>query len=259
MKMARAPGIHKKHEVTLCGYRVCTVDPFGVRESSAEAEEFTLVGVRSEFPGVIPGGEIWVSRRHFPREGVFLLAHALALVGATGRGLSEEEADQAGLDAEQHVREDLTGEEYRDGKPHRPTPEKIYDRLYETIPDPEGPVKVWVIDGFWARCWYKTDYAEGGHYVVYQWVPAHEIWVERDTDPREFPFIAAHEYLELRMMRDGGLEYDEAHEIASEIEFELRREESDLPVATGRRFRKSDLPALARPEVYEFLQKNYLR
>ena len=50
----RAPGIHKKYEVTLSGYRICTVDPFGVRESSTEAEEFTLVGARAEFPGRHP-------------------------------------------------------------------------------------------------------------------------------------------------------------------------------------------------------------
>jgi hypothetical protein len=259
MKTARAPGVRKKHEVTLSGHRICTVDAFGVRESSSEAEEFTLVGVRSEFPDVIPGGEVWVSRRHFPREGVFLIAHALALAWATRRGLSEEAADAAGLDAERRIREDLTGEAFRDGKPHRPVPDKVYDRLYTTIPDPDGPVKAWLVDGFWARCWYKTDYAEGGHHVVYPWVPAREVWLERDTDPREFPYILAHEYLELRMMRDAGLGYDEAHQIAARIEFDLRREESDLPVATGRKFRKSDLPALASPEVFEFVRERYLR
>lgn len=258
MKTARAPGIRKRHEVTLNDHRICTVDAYGLRESSPEAEEFTLLGTRPEFPGVVPGGEVWVSRRHFPREGVFLIAHALADLGARRRGLSEEAADQAGLDAERRIREDLTGEEFRDGKPHRQVPDKLYDRLYATIPDPEGPVKAWLIDGFYARCWYKTDYAEGGHYVVYPWVPTREIWLERDTDPRELPYILAHEYLELRMMRDGGLEYDEAHEIASGIEFDLRCEESDLPVARGRRFRKSDVPTLAGEDVYEFLRENYL-
>ena len=259
MKTARAPGVRKKHVVTLSGYRVCTVDAFGVRESSPAAEEFTLVGTPAEFPKVVPGGEVWVSRRHFPREGVYLIAHALARLGASRRGIAAGSAYRAGIDAERRVREDLTGEAFRDGKPHRPVPEKIYDRLYATIPDPEGPVKAWLIDGCLARCWYKTDYAEGGHYVVYPWVPTREVWLERDTDSRELPFILAHEYLELRMMRDGGLGYDEAHEIASRIEFDLRREESDLPVATGRRFRKSDVPALAAPEVYEFVRERYLR
>jgi hypothetical protein len=162
------------------------------------------------------------------------------------------------MDAEQHIRQDLTGEEFRDGKPRRAVPEKLYDRLYATIPDPEGPIKAWLIDGFWARCWYKTDYAEGGHFVVYPWVPSHEIWLEKDTDPRELPFILAHEYLELRMMRDGGLDYDTAHENASQIEFGLRREESDLPVGVGRRFRKSDIPSLAKPKVYEWVKDKFL-
>ena len=39
MMTARAPGIRKKLAVTMCGYRVFTVDAFGVRESSPEAEE----------------------------------------------------------------------------------------------------------------------------------------------------------------------------------------------------------------------------
>ena len=250
--------LRKRHQVRLCDYRVVTVDAYALRESQPEAEEFTLFGTRAEFPGVVPGGDIWISRRHFPREGVFLLSHALARLGATGRGLSEEEADQAGLDAERHVREDLTGEEYRDGKPHRVVPEKIYDRLFATIPDPERPIKAWVIDGYFARCWYKTDYAEGGHYEVYPWVPAGEIWLEKDTDPREMVFILAHEYLELRMMRDSGLSYDHAHEIASKIEFEFRRGESGFPIATGRRLRKSDIPSLADPKVYDYLREHYL-
>jgi hypothetical protein len=254
----RPPAIRKKHEVTLSGRRICTVDPFGVRESSPEAEEFTLVGTRPEFPGVVPGGEVWVSRRHFPREGVFLIAHALAHLGARERGLSDDEADQAGLDAERRVREDLTGEEFRDGRPHRQVPDKLYDHLFATIPDPQGPVKAWTIDGFYARCWYKTDYAEGGHFAVYPWVPRGEIWLEKDTDLRELPFILIHEYLELRMMRDGGLEYDEAHEIASRIEFEVRCEDSDLPVVNRRRLRKSDLPRLADPAVWDWLRRGYL-
>ena len=156
----------------MSGHRICTVDAFGVRESSAEAEEFTLVGVRSEFPGVIPGGEVWVSRRHFPREGVFLIAHALALArghrpravrggGRRGRP-GRRAADPRGPD-----RGGVPG---RQAAPRR-CPRRLYDRLYATIPDPEAPIKVWLIDGLLARCWYKTDYAEGGHYVVYPWVP----------------------------------------------------------------------------------------
>jgi hypothetical protein len=71
-------------------------------------------------------------------------------------------------------------------------------------------------------------------------------------------FILAHEYLELRMMRDSGLSYDHAHEIASRVEFDFRRGESGFPVANGRRLRKSDLPGLADPGVYDYLREHYL-
>ena len=42
------------------------------------------------------------------------------------------------------------------------------------------------------------------------------------------------------------------------MEFDLRCEESRLPVAEGRRFRKSDCRALAEPEVYEALREHYM-
>jgi hypothetical protein len=261
MKTFRPPGVLKKNAVTLKlnGYRICTVDAFGVRESSPLAEEFTLQGTNPDFPGVVPSGEVWVSRRHFPREGIFLLTHALASLGTHSRGLSDDNADAAGMDAERAARQDLTGEEFRDGKPHRRVPDRLYEKLYTTIADPKGPIKVWLIDGMLARGWYKTDYAEGGHFVVYPWVPKGEIWLERDQDAREWPYICVHEYLELRMMRDGGREYDEAHPIASKIEFGLRRGTSGLPLAHDRPLRKSNLHSLGLPEVYEHVERTYLK
>jgi hypothetical protein len=43
------------------------------------------------------------------------------------------------------------------------------------------------------------------------------------VDHREIPYITAHEYLERRLMRDAGLEYDPAHEVCSAVEFDLRK------------------------------------
>lgn len=258
MKRASLPDIRKKHEVTLRDCRICAVDAFGVRESSPQAQEFTLHGTHPDFSGVIPAGEVWVSNRHFDREGVFLIAHSLAELGAMQRGVSGDSADAAGIDAERAIREDLTGEDFRDGKPHKRVPDRTYVELYTTIDDPKGTINVWLIDGMLARCWYNTDYAEGGHFVVYPWVPKGEIWLEKDQDPRELPFICVHEYLELRMMRDGGLKYDDAHPIASKIEFGLRSMKSGLPLARHRALRKSDLQRLAAPEVYHHVEQSFL-
>ena len=55
-----------------------------------------------------------------------------------------------------------------------------------------------MIDGLFARCWYQTDYAEGGHFVVFSWVPKGEIWLEKNCDLREQPYIAVGGYRSLR-------------------------------------------------------------
>ena len=114
----------------------------------------------------------------------------------------------AGLNVERTLRERLTGLKFRAGRPHKLAPWSVYVDHYFTIPDEKFPVNVWVADGRVIRSLYKNDYTEGGHGYVYPWVPKGEIWVEKVLDRRELPFIVTHEYLELRLMRDRGVDYD---------------------------------------------------
>src|SRR5207249_5041677 len=130
---------------------------------------------------------------------------------------------RAGLNIERSLREKLTGWKFRAGRPHKRVPPQLYIEHYLTLSDQRFPIEAWLVDGNMVRSWYKTDYTEGGHGYVYRWVPKQEIWVEWAVDRRELPFIVAHEYLELRLMRDAGVEYDPAHEICSTVEFELRK------------------------------------
>jgi hypothetical protein len=122
-------------------------------------------------------------------------------------------------------------------------------------------VKVWVVDGNLVRSYYKTDYTEGGHGYVYPWVPRPEIWVEDGVDHRELPFIVRHEYLERRLMRDEGLDYDTAHEICSRVEFDLRKARGATPLLVpGRgKLHKKDLPRLTDDEVFQYVLRNHVR
>jgi hypothetical protein len=150
---------------------------------------------------------------------------------------------------------------YRDGRAHRRVPEAVHAGRYATIPDPLGPVDVRLVDGILVRSLYKTDYTEGGHHYVYRWVPKPEIWVERDIDPAELPFVVAHEYTERRLMRDEGLDYDKAHANCSKVEFALREGDSlrDLVAPRGRPFTRSDLPRLASDDYYRSVLRRYRR
>jgi hypothetical protein len=241
------------------GYRVFTVDAFEVRCCTRHDEEFTNFAIHSDFPNLIPRGEIWVDERTFEAEGLFCLVDALVHLKKLEEGLPEEEAYAAGVAAERALREAMTGLKYRGGKPHRRRPADVYVGEYLTLPDPAGPIAARLVDGCLVRCLYRTDYVEGGHGHVYPWVPKREIWLEHGVAAKELPFVLAHEYTELRLMRDDGLEYGPAHAIAAKVEFALREGDSlgGLLTTHGRPLTKADLPKLAGEALYEAVKRCY--
>ncbi len=253
--------LHKRHVGTYGGARVYSVNAFAVRNSGNGNEEFGCFATHNEFARLIPKGEIWIADKVLDKEGVFFMANALAQLKERERGASEDRAYDEAEEVERSLREKILGVEFRDGKPHKHVPEKIYGELYTTIPDPEAPVRVWLVDGALVRGYYKTDYTEGGHDYVYRWVPRNEIWIEEALHPRERPFIVCHEYLERRLMRDEGIDYDRAHSICSKVEYEVRKGE---PIAsfltTGRKpLSKPDLVHLPSPEFFAHVVRYFVR
>ncbi len=253
------PKLNKRRVLAHADYTVYAVNGFAVRNVAQPDEEFGNFAICDDFPDLIPKREIWISEKLAPREGVFFIAHALTRLSRLAAGLSPERAYDEGLQVERLLREKLNGIEFRNGKPHRQVPDEVYLEPYISLPDVDGPVAVWLIDGNLARSYYKTDYTEGGHGYVYPWVPRDEIWIEDGVDHREIPFIVCHEYLERRLMRDAGMEYDPAHEACSAVEFDLRKNaDVKLYLAPGRRrLRKGDLPRLAGQELFDHVRKHY--
>jgi hypothetical protein len=252
------PKLNKTKYLVHADCTVYTVNGFAVRNASKADEEFGNFATRDEFPDAIGTREVWVSEKLAPREGVFFAANALTRLARVAAGALDA-AYEAGLEAERDLREAINGVEFRDGKPHRRVPDELYLAEYVTLPDPKGDVTVWLVDGNLARSYYKTDYTQGGHAYVYPWVPKPQVWVEDGTDHREIPFVVCHEYLERRLMRDGGLEYDRAHEIASALEYDLRKGAGLTPLLTrgGRKVGKPDLPGLVADGVYRFVNDTY--
>ncbi|HVX11017.1 MAG TPA: hypothetical protein VHC22_07550 [Pirellulales bacterium] len=258
----RKPNIHKKLISSHHDYQLYSVDATALRTSAEGNEEFGNFATHDEFPHLIGPKEIWVADKLLEREGLFYQVNALARLGREGRGQTKDSAYEAGLKLEQLLREELTGIKYRDGEPHRRVPEAIYVERYVEIPDEVQRIHVWRIDGHLARCYYKTDYTEGGHGYVYPWVPKNQIWIEKDIHLSELPFITAHEYTELRLMRDRGFGYDKAHEICSKVEFDLRwRQPIEDFVAGSRRHKlgKADVVKLTSPEFFQYVLKKYVR
>ncbi len=254
------PRLNKKFVASRDGYDIYSVNGFAIRNLAQPDEEFTNFATRDEFPDLIPEGEIWISEKTLDREGEFFIANAVARLGALAEGASEESAYTTGLNVERKLRRQATRIEYRAGRPHQRIPGDVYVQHYHTLADEKFPVEVWLVSGCRVRSTYKTDYTEGGHGYVYRWVPKDEIWVEDTIDRAELPFIVTHEYTELRLMRDEKMEYDKAHEICSEVEFDLRKPESRkaFPGFSRHRVTKADLRRVTRPEFFDYVRKHYV-
>lgn len=80
-----------------------------------------------------------------------------------------------------------------------------------------------IVDGAVIRQYVDPEFTQGGHDLVYSYIPKGEIWIEQAVDSEERPFILQHELVERKLMSRGKI-YDSAHEYATAAEKDLRRQ-----------------------------------
>lgn len=185
------------------GKKIVYIDTKKFRSSSLDNEEFCTSGLHEDFPESIAKDEIFIDDSLRAREIPMIL-----------KGLGRRLKDMQNGNAKNGYKNGMKAEKSeRSKKPH------CVKRLskYATLRDSKGKIEVYVVSGEAVRDRFKTDFSQGGHGYVYDWIPKGEIWLEQEESD-EFPFILAHEYAEMVMMRELGMEYEEAHGMASRIE-----------------------------------------
>lgn len=84
--------------------------------------------------------------------------------------------------------------------------------------------KIKFVDGGAVRNEFSNEFALGGHYYRYKFIPEDEIWIERVvSDEQDRLAIIAHEIIERSIMKSRGMKYDAAHETANKFEVKMRR------------------------------------
>ena len=73
-----------------------------------------------------------------------------------------------------------------------------------------------------------VEFVQGGHGLVYKWIPKGEVWVERMRSRKDECYILFHEVAEQQLMRYRGMKYAAAHAIANREEQQLRRDGVDV-------------------------------
>jgi hypothetical protein len=221
-KIAKAQ-VNKEKLGSYSGYEVYLVSEEDIRNIKLEYEEFTNFAIHDQFESLIPKNEIWIGKEVSEGERKFFINNAVKLYNLINSGVDIAEAYDKALMYEKSLREKSCGIKRSTAKSEKNPPKELYVEQYGKI---GNDITVWIVNGKIVRDLYKTDYVEGGHGFIYSWIPKNEIWIEKDIEEDEMPFILYHEYVELKLMRDKDMDYEDAHEIAAKKEFEMRKEKS---------------------------------
>src|SRR5437764_5823394 len=126
------PKLSKRRVLTHAEYTVYAVNGLSVRNLAQPDEEFGNYATRDEFPDLIPEGEIWISEKLAPQEGVFFIAAPLTRLHRQAAGATDKAYDDS-LEVERLLRAKINGVAFRDGKPHKQVPADIYLAHYITL------------------------------------------------------------------------------------------------------------------------------
>lgn len=200
---------NESHKPTKVGkYHVVYINSKKFRSLSLRKEEFCIVAIHQDYPKIIKKNEIWIDNSVSVSEIPSLLK------GAVNRLKSLERKEKGDVPYKNGIAKEKL---YR--KKHK---SKVHKKKYFDIHDKKSVYHVFLVDGKSIRDNYKTDFSQGGHGYVYDWIPKDEIWLEKEEFD-ECPFILVHEYAELVLMRDKKMKYENAHPIASKIELKFRQ------------------------------------
>lgn len=198
--------------------RVCRVSGNWIR--SNRQIEFTNWACHEMFPGLIPENEIWIDQEAGgDRETPAYIASALLMHRLMASGVPHDKALEIANRKGRSVRAKLEGEPVG-GK--GPLPEAEISPLGMGIHGKGGDA--FLCDGDMVRRERYADFTEGGHDLVYDFVPSGHIWIDNDVVECERPYVLLHEATERDAMAAGD-DYPVAHARASKAEWVARQQE----------------------------------
>ena len=162
----------------------------------------------------IPKNELWLDVEKDPDERQFFIDHMLAQWIVLKSGRDNAEAVNKAYRVERSERRKAGDKNHVfDSKGH-PHPDKVHIKI---LGKTDSGLTIWLINGRLVRSAFFLDFMDGGHHLVYPWVPEKEVWIDDDLVFKEYPYVILHELHE-RMLMAKGWSYNKAHPDSSKIE-----------------------------------------
>ena len=185
---------------------------------------FTNFGQHFRF-SFIPKNEFWLDKEANPNEQHFFIDHLLVEWKLMKEGASYADALEMASKKERSERFKAKDFEKVDDFDGIPDIEKIHRKL---LGKNKKGISIWLVDGRLVRSVFNVDFTEGGHDLVYSFVPKNEVWVDDDLSKKEIPYVILHELYERSLMLKEIPNYNQAHEKAAKIEWQSRKNKKKL-------------------------------
>jgi hypothetical protein len=198
------------------GHAVWIVDGKFIRDKINE--EFTNFGLNSRFK-FIPKNELWIDKEYGNGDEIKyylknLLTETELIKNGKNYGPALDIADK--IEKNERCKHETLMKNHCDKK-------TIIKKLrLERLEKYSKKINVWIVNGRLVRDYFFIDFTEGGHDLVYDFIPKGEVWIDDDLRKSERVFVLLHEIHERNLMKKG-VNYDHAHKSASMIEHHCRK------------------------------------
>ncbi|MFA5999861.1 MAG: hypothetical protein WC783_02680 [Candidatus Paceibacterota bacterium] len=155
----------------------------------------------------VPKNEFWIDKSVLKNELPFFIYRLFLEYDLMGKGMPYEKAYDIAENNERELR-NINQKNTKD----------VHIKLIKKYKD----IEIWLVDGEVVRDEYDINFTEGGHDLVYDYIPYNEIWIDNSLIKSEIPVTILHEIYERELMSNG-YSYDDAHDEALKLEQEQRQ------------------------------------
>ena len=184
------------------------VDGFGIRNNVESIEHVDFSGEGSNVMyNFIPEGEMWLDKVLENEKDFFVALHSLERFFLLN-GVSY-------ADTRKQICENSTFKCRRNYGVF-----DVFIELYNEHLSQSNP-SIWVVDGALVRRFFDPKFIQGGHDLVYDYIPKNTVWME-SAFFKEYHFTLTHELCERELMGKG-MKYYDAHALALKAEIVERK------------------------------------
>lgn len=181
------------------GIEVFYVSGYWIRRNLDK--QFPNFGYNENFK-FIPKNEFWIDYENGKKEARYWIDYFLAFRNFRGQGMRYKRAVNEANKVEKRER---SKQRYLASVTEDGPTSKAYKKIHKKriLTKYTDKLHIWIVRGNHVRDLFDLDFNQGGHELVYHFIPKNEIWIDDDVYKKEIPYVLIHELHERWLMKKG--------------------------------------------------------